>query len=146
MSCLSDLPAYVAHGANGVCGPPSVSVAAALLFLIGIAGTLALWRTRARSAVMLCVLFALPGWWILLSRHVDDEPVTRMRVEVEKFSAAHDGCVSLAPGGCEACDPIVRRARTPSSSCAHPAVVEMHDGALGGHCVSHGAHLVCGPN
>lgn len=146
MTCLAELPAYVAHGANGVCGPPSLSLAAATLFVIGVAGTLALWRLRARSALLVCVLFALPGWWILISRHVDDEPVTRLRVEVERFSAEHGGCVVLESHGCEACDPIVRRARTPSASCAAPAAVELHEGALGGHCVARGTHLVCGPN
>ena len=145
--CLSELSAYVTHGANGVCGPPSLSLAAAVIFLLGVAGTAALWRLRARSTIALCVVFALPGWYVLALRRVDDEPVIRMRVQVEQFAVAHHGCVTvLEPGGCETCDPIVRRARTPSVSCAHPAVVELHEGALGGHCVARNDRLVCGPN
>ncbi|MEO6951605.1 MAG: hypothetical protein ABI321_07320 [Polyangia bacterium] len=144
--CLSDLSAYVSHGANGTCGPPSASLAAAVIFVIGLVGTAALWRVRARSTIALCVVFALPGWYVLAVRRIDGEPAVRMRVEVEQFAAAHQRCVALEPLGCEACDPIVRRARTPSVTCDHPAVVELHEGALGGHCVAHGDRLVCGPN
>lgn len=145
--CLSDLASYVTHAANGICGPPPSGAWAPLgLFLLGALGTLALWSRRSRTAIFLCVLFALPGWWTIAQRHIDEEPVARLRAAVEAFAESHDRCVTIDARGCEACEPIAWRARTPSRPCAHPAVVELHAGALGGHCRQDGDRLLCDPN
>jgi hypothetical protein len=145
--CLNDLVSLVTHGANGTCGPPTLSLAAVAIFVLGVLGALGLWQRHTRSALLLCVLFALPGWWVILQRRVDDEPVLRLRNAIEDFSIAHQRCVRLDASACPECDPIARYARAPSIECAHPATVVMQAGALGGHCtLASSDQLVCGPN
>jgi hypothetical protein len=127
-ACPSTVEALILGGANDVCGPPSgatPSVHAVTLALgaaLGVAVAMALLgrarlsARRSRWLVLGAALVAAPGAHALLVDRADAPLRARSTAtaiaglldDMSDLAASQRGCVGEIPGGCVACQPLLR--------------------------------------
>lgn len=129
----------VVGGANDVCGPPGTATPAihtatmalgaslAVAVALALVGRVRLSAGRAGLLVLLAALVAAPGAQALLVERADAplrakstaKAIASLLDDMNALAVSRHGCVTVAPGDCAACQPLLRFVLPQRAACAH---------------------------